>query len=926
MSGGVDSSVAALLLARQGYDVIGVSLKMVGQSVCCGIKGIEDARGVAHQLGIPFYAINCMKEFDHKVIDYFCNSYEKGFTPNPCVVCNRLIKFGFLLRKANEMGIRHIATGHYAKVEKKGNFWLLKKGRDINKDQSYFLYSLSQEQLGSAIFPLGGMKKDNVRAIAKKSGLKIYDKPGSQEICFIPDNDYKKFIIEKGYKGSPGLIVDSAGKVLGEHRGIAFYTIGQRSGLGISCGVPRYVISINRDKNTIVVGTDRETFSKGLVAGDVNWVSIREPEKEIRAEARIRYRHKPAKAIIRKIGSKMVEVAFSKLQRSITPGQSVVFYKKDVVIGGGIIEKAIMIILLLAGIFTVKAGAQEMPEIVVTGSRIASGFHDVTVINRQQIEQSKAGSVAELLNTAAGVDIQSRGDYGVQSDITLRGSTYQQVLVLVDGVRVNDSQTAHHNMDIPVAVNDIERIEVLHGAASSIYGADAFGGVINIITRDITDDRADFCVSGGQFNTINGFFNVSHKWDKFGQSVSAGRKKSDGFHYDTEYDLIDISGISTLDSKKAKIKLLYGYTDKEFGAYDFYTPGFHYPSKEATVTRYGSLRITTKEIKNMVVEPVFFWRRHDDEFTLDSTLNPASVNEHTTLQYGGELIFRAGGFAGGFEMSREEIGSSNLGNHARNRGGIFTEYAGEKNKGFRYNLGLRGDNSGWGWNFCPTAGLNRNISPDWSFVLSAGKSFRVPSFTELYYNQYPNYGSGILKPEEAVSAETGVIFNDKNKLAFKVFIFDRLEYNLIDWVGDTVKGPWRAQNIGTGSMAGIETVLQKKWEKIEASINYSYNGSSRQQDYFSKYSLHYPAHQLGIRLSSSFNNGIRSDCNAVYKKRLGENGYLLLNLMITAEFKSMEVFIKADNIFNASYEEIKGIPSPGRWVTAGIRNKGTVPF
>ncbi len=348
MSGGVDSSVAALLLMKQGYDVTGLSLKLFEQSKCCGVRGIEDARGVARKLGIPFYAINCVKEFEKKIIDYFCKSYKDGITPNPCVLCNGLIKFGYLLKKAGELGIGHIATGHYARTAKKNGRWFLKKGKDAGKDQSYFLYPLTREQLSVSVFPLGGYTKSAVRKLARENGLKVHDKPGSQEVCFIPGDDYRKFLEKRGYKGRPGPVVDKDNNLLGEHRGIAFYTIGQRGGLGISHKTPLYVTSIDSKKNIIVVGTNKETFTDELVARDVNW-AINPGEVKtglsrggMKVKARIRYRHEPASAALWKLGNGRVRVRFLKPQRSVTPGQSVVFYKRDVVVGGGIISNELV--------------------------------------------------------------------------------------------------------------------------------------------------------------------------------------------------------------------------------------------------------------------------------------------------------------------------------------------------------------------------------------------------------------------------------------------------------------------------------------------------------------------------------------------------------------------------------------------------------
>lgn len=343
MSGGVDSSTAACLLAKQGYEVIGISMKLpntgeVSESGCCGILGIDDARKVAQRIGIPFYALNYEKEFESKVIDYFCREYVCGRTPNPCIICNETVKLGSLLNKAGSLGADYIATGHYARLVHNGKRHLLKKGKDKKKDQSYFLFSLSQKQLKHIRFPLGDYTKEEVRKLAKKFGLKVHDKPASQEICFVSTN-YHEFlktrITANGFQS--GLIVDTGGKVLGEHKGIAFYTIGQRKGIGAH-KKPLYVVEIDRENNTVIIGEEEKLFKSELEASGVNWSSLEEPSEPLKVKARIRYRHKEQGALVTPLGGGKVKVRFDKAQRAVTPGQAVVFYDGDTVIGGGWID------------------------------------------------------------------------------------------------------------------------------------------------------------------------------------------------------------------------------------------------------------------------------------------------------------------------------------------------------------------------------------------------------------------------------------------------------------------------------------------------------------------------------------------------------------------------------------------------------------
>lgn len=347
MSGGVDSSVAAHLLLKQGYEVIGISLKLFENTeqgrACHGIKGINDARDVAFKLGAPFYALNCVKEFKKNVIDYFCQEYKNARTPNPCTICNEKIKFGLLLKKAKTLGADYIATGHYAGVsyDKSSERYILKRPKDKTKDQTYFLYALTQNALKHTLFPLENLTKDQVRKIAKKSGIKVHDKPASQEICFVPDNNYKEFLIKKyPDTAEPGPIINRQGQVLGKHKGIIFYTVGQREGLGIAHKKPLYVLAINKGENTIIVGEQDETYASKLIAANVNWI-INGISNSVTIEAKPRYKEPSAEAMVSKLDNNKAEVEFIKAQSSIAPGQAIVFYKKGTVVGGGIIDKVI---------------------------------------------------------------------------------------------------------------------------------------------------------------------------------------------------------------------------------------------------------------------------------------------------------------------------------------------------------------------------------------------------------------------------------------------------------------------------------------------------------------------------------------------------------------------------------------------------------
>jgi len=353
MSGGVDSSVAAALLKKKGFDVIGITMDIWpprladARSVqahdnfggCCSARAVEDAKGVCDRLGIPHYTLNFRDSFKEAVIDNFISEYLNARTPNPCIRCNEIIKFRELLKKADELGADYLATGHYSTITKGKKLFELRKSKDRKKDQSYFLYPMGQEALKRTLFPVGSLTKTATRQIAKKLGLKVADKKDSQEICFIEDNNYGKFLAESSKEPvKPGPIYDIEGNQVGMHRGISYYTIGQRRGTGLQFGKPFYVIKIDKENNAVIVGEEKDTLGKELIAENVVWTSIKAPSRPVKAKVKIRYASEETDAVVSPSGDNSVSVLFKKPVRSITPGQSVVFYKGDLVLGGGVIK------------------------------------------------------------------------------------------------------------------------------------------------------------------------------------------------------------------------------------------------------------------------------------------------------------------------------------------------------------------------------------------------------------------------------------------------------------------------------------------------------------------------------------------------------------------------------------------------------------
>ena len=346
MSGGVDSSVAAALLAEQGHDVIGLSMQLYAQGEpgvhfgsCCTLDDLNDARRVAAAVGFPHYILNFERQFQETVISNFVREYASGRTPLPCAHCNNDLKFSTLLERAHGLGAATVATGHYARVQRARDRWVLKRSVDRDKDQSYFLFSLTQDQLASAMFPVGSLTKPEVRREAHRLSLQVADKPDSQEICFVPDGDYASFVARQApHVAHGGAIVAESGEQLGTHAGVHRFTIGQRKGLGLSGPAPLYVLQIDADTGNVTVGPKSSLERTTLTASEVNWVAVEASADWLPVTAQIRHRHTPAPARVRAIEGGRAELEFDAPQSAVTPGQAVVFYQDDVVVGGGWID------------------------------------------------------------------------------------------------------------------------------------------------------------------------------------------------------------------------------------------------------------------------------------------------------------------------------------------------------------------------------------------------------------------------------------------------------------------------------------------------------------------------------------------------------------------------------------------------------------
>ncbi len=348
MSGGVDSSVAAYLLKEQGYEVIGVTMQIWQKEDacsieenggCCGLSAVEDARRVASSIGIPYYVMNFRREFRESVIDYFMSEYLSGRTPNPCIACNRYVKWEALLSRSMAIGADYIATGHYARIDRLDNGrYAIRRSAALSKDQTYALYNLTQDQLAHTLMPVGSYTKEEIRAVAEKAGLLVADKPDSQDICFVPDGDYAAFIRENTEQEIPaGNFVTPSGEILGRHKGIIHYTVGQRKGLGLALGYPAFVLEIRPRTNEVVIGTYEESLTQTVRADRVNFMSVEDLTEPKRVFAKIRYNHKGAWCTVEKTGEDEVTCRFEEPQRAVTPGQALVLYEGEHVLGGGTI-------------------------------------------------------------------------------------------------------------------------------------------------------------------------------------------------------------------------------------------------------------------------------------------------------------------------------------------------------------------------------------------------------------------------------------------------------------------------------------------------------------------------------------------------------------------------------------------------------------
>lgn len=567
----------------------------------------------------------------------------------------------------------------------------------------------------------------------------------------------------------------------------------------------------------------------------------------------------------------------------------------------------------------------------------------VTVLTSEEIEKMPVNSISELLATLLPLDIQGRSSPVVQADAGMRGSTFEQIVVLIDGIKVNDPQTGHHNLDLPLTLNDIEKIEILHGQSSSLYGSNGSGGVINIITKKPSKKRIDANFSYGSYHTLSGGLGL--ETEKISFRIEG--KKSDGYpvpenylksmeKYYYDYDIL--SGFTRWGKdlgENSRWDVAMGLASKKFGAYDFYTPGSGYPSREETDTGFVKIEFLRK-IGTSSLKSVFFSRVHKDKFVLDFTgRRTAYTNEHTNYILGTILQMQARflnqDFVFGFEPVQEGISSvgtkGGLGEHERIKIALYGEtILQERNLILNPSLRIEWNSFTSGWEHAPNLGFSWGFLPGWKLRSSLGRTYRIPSFTELYYEDLVNKGDTGLKNESSWSSELGIsrVVSSEDKFGEKSFQMDtsffwREEKDVIDWVQAT-PNKFQVTNLGCLKKYGLDFGLRWRNRIMNSSLNYLYTQiDTGEINYISKYALRSPIHQISFSLSYRLPWGIQQSWSGVYKKRKGEKEYFNLSGKLGKKIKNIELLLEGTNLLNESYEEVLGVPQPGRWLWTGLK-------
>ncbi|MBU0709823.1 MAG: TonB-dependent receptor [Candidatus Omnitrophica bacterium] len=563
--------------------------------------------------------------------------------------------------------------------------------------------------------------------------------------------------------------------------------------------------------------------------------------------------------------------------------------------------------------------------IIITKSKVH--LLDSYSITRDAAESLAFNSPIEQLSFLA-LDLQSRSPQGaIQTDFSLRGSTFQGVLMLLDGARINDPQTGHHNSDLPVTLADIEQIEITPGISSARFGPDAIGGAINITLKKPKREEGILEISYGEFKTNYALLSISEIIGDLGLRFSVENQESDGFYEDTDSEKFTTSLNSFLEIPDGEFKFSFGYQEKEFGAYDFYTPGCGYLSKEWTKTFLLNSGMTLEK-GGFLIKPNFLWRRHFDKFALDKTLKRSTyLNHHQTDIYTPNIYIQKytsslGKIGLGLEYGEERIKSTNLGDHTRNHRSIFADDAFDLNDRLSFDLSLRTDDFD-GFKEVETGSVNCRFKFREGKGLSLGisRSIRVPSFTELYYNDPLTLGNSGLSAEKSKNYQAGYDY-ERKAFSLGVVFFFRQEEGFIDWVKRSPSQvKWQAENISGADVYGIENYLRFDInDYLKLNTNYTYINKCNDDDvYLYKYGSNYIKHLVNSVLIFDLPFGVQS-IGLTYKKKPSRDGWLLVSTRLAYDFnKNFQIFLKGTNLFNVEYQEIEGIPQPGRYLEAGLR-------
>lgn len=591
------------------------------------------------------------------------------------------------------------------------------------------------------------------------------------------------------------------------------------------------------------------------------------------------------------------------------------------------------LILTVTTILFPQEKVYDLDEIIVSAGRtpisVSNLSRSVIVLTRADIQKIPTNNLIDLLKFAGGVDLRARGTEGVQADVAIRGGSFEETLVMINGVKLSDPQTGHNNLNLPLNLDNVERIEILKGEGSRIFGANAFNGAINIITKKDPQNSINMFSIGGENGLYNLGFSTSLAAGAAANNFSISKNKSDGYRFNTNFESTNIYLSQNYSLHNTNINWLFGYTDKEFGANSFYSDLF--PNQyERTLTKYGNVSAVYK-LADVTFSSKIFLRTNFDDYKLDKFRPGWNQNTHRTNSYGAEfqasINTSAGITSAGIDLSKDDINSSNLGIHDRSKDGFFAEHNFSLYDNISITAGFFAYNySSIGWKYWPGFDINYKFSPDAKLYLSAGNAFRIPTFTELYYVSPANMGNQYLQYEETTNYEIGFTLS-KDFCRSSASIFFKDGKNLIDWVREAKTSPWQVQNVTNLKTIGFETDFDFNIKNIfsrspltQFKFSYTYLSSDRSASGFeSKYLLDHLRHQVILNLSNELAFDIVQSWMGRFEQRINQSSNFIVDTKISKSIGSFNVFAQATNLFNQSYYDIAGVPLPGRWISAGIK-------